>query len=96
MMTLDRYFDFYQLLITLTDPDHEEQVRAAKEILYNLVLLVDSSGTADDLTTTIMSYGCGSFEELLHEKEDYAEVPGDTERTSARRNMIKMMIVPNC
>lgn len=95
-MSIDRFIELLQALITMTDPNNEDQVMNARNILKNLLELAGSSGMADRETERAMLLALRSFTHILHTKEDFAGTPGDVYGNRTKRLRLKMMLRPNC
>ena len=53
-MSFERFIELLQMLITMTDPENEDELLNAKNILKNLQELAKSSGKADSRTIRSM------------------------------------------
>ena len=95
-MSFDRYIELLQMLITMTNPENEDELLYAKNILKNLLDLAESSGKADARTIRTMMCGYHEFVYLLRKKDDFAGVPGDVAMNRAKRQRLAMMIRPGC
>lgn len=85
-----------QQLITMTDPDDEEEVLCAKNILKNLLELTRRSKKATPQTLQAMLIGYAEFSRILQMKEDFAGVPGDIAGNLAKRKRLTTVIRPGC
>ena len=95
-MSFERYIELLQQLITMVEPENEEQVLNAKNILKNLMELADSSEMRDDLTRYAMKVGYREFVHLCYYKPNFAGKPGDTEGNRAKRQRLAVMLRPGC
>ncbi len=95
-MSFDRYIELLQQLITMTDPDNEDQVLYAKNILINLLELAQSSKMVDSITYRTMVSGRDSFTNLLRSKKDFAGKRGDIAGNQAKRRRLAMILRPGC
>ena len=95
-MSYERFIELLQMLITMTDPQNEEQVLNAKNILKNLLELAEDSGMADAQTIRVMHEAYVEFNLFLHRKADFAGKPGDVMGNKAKRNRLAMMLRPGC
>ncbi len=95
-MSLERYIEFLQAIITMTDPNNEEEMLNARNVLRNLLELARSSGKANALTIRSMMSGYHEFSYLMRKKEDFAGQPGDYAGNQAKRQRLQMMIRPGC
>lgn len=95
-MSFERFIELLQMLITMTDPENEDELLNAKNILKNLQELAKSSGKADSRTIRSMQIAYHQFTAMLHSKEDFAGVPGEISANKAKRQRLAMMIRPGC
>ena len=95
-MSFQRFIELLQMLITMTDPENEDDVLNARNILKNLLELAESSGKADPKTIRSMLIANHEFTAMLHSKEDFAGVPGDISANKAKRQRLAMMVRPGC
>lgn len=95
-MSFERFIELLQMLITMTDPENEDEVLNAKNILKNLQELAESSGKADSRTIRSMQIAYRQFTAMLHSKKDFAGVPGEISANKAKRQRLAMMIRPGC
>ena len=95
-MRYERYIELMQQLITMTDPDDEEEVLCAKNILKNLLELTRRSKKATPQTLQAMLIGYAEFSRILQMKEDFAGVPGDIAGNLAKRKRLTTVIRPGC
>ena len=95
-MSFERYIELLQALLTMTNPDNEEEVLNARNILKNLLELSRSSQMADPLTLRAMTMAYHQFTVLLRHREDFAGKPGDIAANRAKRQRLAMMVRPGC
>ena len=95
-MSLERYIELLQAIITMTDPKNEEQMLNAKNILKNLLELARSSGMAGGPTMRAMTEGYHEFSMIMRHKQDFAGKPGDYAGNQAKRQRLAMMVAPHC
>lgn len=95
-MSFERFVELLQQLITMTNPNSEEQVLNAKNILKNLMELAYSSNMADEKTILAIRDGYYDFTMLLDSKESFAGKPRDFSGNQAKRNRLAMMLLPHC
>ena len=95
-MSLERYLELLQAIITMTNPENEEQMLNAKNILKNLLELADSSEMTDGPTMRAMTQGYDEFSMIMRHREDFAGRPGDFAGNTAKRHRLEMMVGPHC
>ncbi len=95
-MSFERFLELLQALVTMTNPNDEEQVLNAKNILRNLLELADRSHMADRITLDTMEQAYHKFTFLLRHREDFAGKPGDYMANQAKRQRLAMMVRPGC
>jgi len=95
-MSLERYIELLQAIITMTDPENEEQMLNARNILKNLLELARSSGMAGGPTMRAMTEGYHGFSMIMRHRENFAGKPGDYAGNQAKRHRLEMVIVPHC
>ncbi len=95
-MSFDRFIELLQALVTMTNPNNEEQVLHAENILGSLLELADSSQMADPITLRTMMQAYHEFTFLLRHREDFAGKPGDIAANRAKRQRLAMMIRSSC
>ena len=95
-MSFERYIELLQQLITMTNPDNEEEVLCARNIMKNLLELARSSKMADAITLRTMMLAYSKFTLLLRHKDDFAGKPGDIFGNRNKRNQLAMMVRPGC
>lgn len=95
-MSLERYIELLQAIITMTDPENEEQMLNAKNILKNLLELAKSSGMTVGPTMRAMTQGYYEFSMIMHHREDFAGKPGDYAGNQAKRHRLEMVVGPHC
>ncbi len=95
-MSFERYIEFLQQIITMTDPDDPEEMLAAENVLKNLLDLARRSHKADPLTLRAMRAGCGAFQYLMRNRDNFAGKPGDVSGNRAKRQRLAQAVRPNC
>jgi len=95
-MSLERYIELLQAIITMTNPENEEQMLNARNILKNLLELARSSGMAGGPTMRAMTEGYHGFSMIMRHRENFAGKPGDYAGNQAKRHRLEMVIVPHC
>ena len=96
IMSIEKFLEVLQALITMTNPENEDEVLNARNILKNLFELARSSGMAHTITIRYMRSGYEEFTALLRHREDFAGHPGDFAGNEAKRQRIKIMLNPHC
>ena len=95
-MSLDRFIELLQALITMTDPNNEDQMFYARNILKNLMELARDSEKADALAIRAMERSFRKFSDIMRHKDDFAGKPGDYSGNNAKRQRLKYMFLPHC
>ena len=95
-MSLERYIELLQAIITMTDPENEEQMLNAKNILKNLLELARSSGMTVGPTMRAMTEGYHGFSMIMRHRENFAGKPGDYAGNRAKRQRLEMVVGPHC
>ena len=95
-MSLERYIQLLQQLLTMTDPANEEEVLCAKNVLKNLLELARESRKADRVVLRSMETGYDIFSNLLRRRMDFAGEPGDVIGNQKKRQRLAMMVMPGC
>ena len=95
-MSFSRFIELLQQLITMTDPEDEDQVRYAVGILQNLHELARRSDKIDRRTLGIIYIAIVEFSDLLRIKEQFAGSPGDVAGNLAKRKRLAMALGPRC
>jgi len=95
-MSLERYIELLQAIITMTNPENEEQMLNARNILKNLLELARSSGMAAGPTMRAMTEGYHGFSMIMRHRADFAGKPGDYAGNQAKRHRLEMVIGPHC
>ncbi len=95
-MSLDRFVELLQALITMTDPNNEFQILYARNVIKNLMELAGDSEKADALTLRAMGRSFYEFSSIMRHKDDFAGKPGDYAGNSAKRQRLKYMFLPHC
>lgn len=95
-ISLDRFIELLQALITMTDPEDMDEMKYAKEVLRNLNRLAGSSMkvTREVLRTMMAAYA--QFDMLMQHKSEFAGRPGDYAANDAKRHRLAMTIRPGC
>ena len=73
-MSLERYIELLQAIITMTNPENEEQMLNAKNILKNLLELARSSGMTVGPTMRAMTQGYYEFSMIMRNRYGYLAV----------------------
>ncbi len=95
-MSLERFIELLQALITMTDPNNEFQMLNARNILKNLMELARDSEKADALAIRAMGRSFREFSDIMRHKDDFAGKPGDYSGNNAKRQRLKYMFLPHC
>ena len=95
-MSLDRFVELLQALITMTNPNNEDQMFYARNILKNLMELARDSEKADALAIRAMARSFCEFSDIMRFKDDFAGKPGDYAGNNAKRQRLKYMFLPHC
>lgn len=95
-MRFERFIELLQALITMTNPNNEEEILNARNILKNLLELARSSQMVDPLTLRTMMQAYQEFTYLLRHREDFAGKPGDVAANQAKRHRLAMVVRPGC
>lgn len=95
-MSEERFICFLQELITMTDPHSELSVASAKAILSNLRAMASSSGKCSTLVLRMMDRVQVNYSYFCAHRDEFAGLPGEYEKNSARRNRLRQMLYPGC
>ena len=95
-MSFERFVELFQMLITMTDPDNQDEVLNALNILKNLMELARSSGKVDRLAFDAMETGYHNFRNFLKSRDDFAGKPGDYKGNQIKRQRLAMVLRPHC
>lgn len=92
----DCYLELLGQMISLTDPENEEQLRCARNTLENLLKLHRSSARSDKYVQRLLANACGIFPELCRHKDDFGFVPLEYEKNLAKRRRLAAMLSSGC
>lgn len=95
-MKLERYLEFFQEVLTMTDPKDKESIARGKELLKQLMEHGRRSGQNDHLTDEMMVRGYTDLGYCLRRKEDFACKPDDEEGNRAKRRRLAQYLYPGC
>ncbi len=95
-MSYKGFIAFLQELLTMTDPGDELSRQLAHMVLWNVIEMAETTGTADEMTLRMMHIAAQDLNELLEFRDEVAGVPGQTKENAERRMRLDYYLYPGC
>ena len=95
-MSEDQFLKLLQSMITMAIPSEVSSRMHVKAALINLYALAYDSGKCNALTFRMMRQAIDFSDRLISMQNDFAGVPGDYEGNKAKRDRLRMKLMPHC
>ena len=95
-MSLEKFLEFLQQIITMTNPEDVSSRTHARIALESLYALTRKSGMATPVTIRAMRDAVFRFDFLMAHRKEYAGKQGAYLENKAKRQRLEMLLVPHC